>query len=132
MFFYWPYLKTGENETLLFFNNDMFEGHGAQKTLKNGAYPHGPNGTDYFPNNTLLASCPWGPVTANGVDLLTVIYVRRGTIDLLVLMIVSKLFCPSPNIHGGAHHHTKIQVCRSIGCGRRGGYTQKEGKLGNI
>ena len=25
--------------------------------------------------NTGLASCPWGPVTANGVDLLTEIYV---------------------------------------------------------
>ncbi len=25
--------------------------------------------------NDLLASCPWGPVTANGVDLLTKIYV---------------------------------------------------------
>ena len=30
----------------------------------------------------LLASCPWGPVTANGVDLLTemyVIYIERNT-----------------------------------------------------
>ena len=26
-------------------------------------------------NNILHASCPWGPVTANGVDLLTKIYV---------------------------------------------------------
>ncbi len=26
-------------------------------------------------DNRLLASCPWGPVTANGVDLLTEIYV---------------------------------------------------------
>ncbi len=25
--------------------------------------------------HTILASCPWGPVTANGVDLLTEIYV---------------------------------------------------------
>ncbi len=32
--------------------------------------------------NNILASCPWGPVTANGVDILTemyVIYMKRKT-----------------------------------------------------
>ncbi len=35
------------------------------------------------PGNVLLASCPWGPITANGVDLLTqmyVIYMKRKTL----------------------------------------------------
>ncbi len=49
--------------------------------------------------STVLASCPWGPVTANGVDLLTEIY-----------------------------HHTKIHFRRSIGCGKKGGDTRKEGR----
>ena len=38
--------------------------------------------------NPLLASCPWGPVTANGVDLLTemyVIYMERNTSPLCPL-----------------------------------------------
>ena len=36
--------------------------------------------TDF--DNILLASCPWGPVTANGVDILTemyVLYMKRDT-----------------------------------------------------
>ena len=31
--------------------------------------------TDSSSCNILLASCPWGPVTANGVGVLTVMYV---------------------------------------------------------
>ena len=61
--------------------------------------------------NKLLASCPWGPVTANEVDL----WKNVG-----------------PNRLKRVLGHTKNQARRSIGCGRRGGYTRKEGKLGNI
>ena len=52
----------------------------------------------------ILASCPWGPLTANGVDLLTEMYVI----------------------------YIEIQVPRSIGCSRRAFNRQKEGKLTNI
>ncbi len=51
--------------------------------------------------NTLLASCPWGPVTANGVDILTemyVIYMERNTTYL----------------------HTKTEAPRSNGLGTTG------------
>ena len=52
---------------------------------------------------SILASCPLGPVTANGVDWLTEIYVLYM-------------------------EHTKIQVHRPIGCCRRGADLRKEGR----
>ncbi len=41
-------------------------------------------------DNTILASCPWGPVTANGVDILTemyVIYMERKLLGPTVLVL---------------------------------------------
>ncbi len=61
---------------------------------------------------SILASCPSGPVTANGVDLLIKIYV----------------------IYMEAHtyNHATDHVRRSNSCGRIGCDGRPEGKLGNI
>ncbi len=53
-------------------------------------------------SNLLLASCPWGPVTANGVDLLTEIYVT--------------------------YMERKNQAPRSIGCSSIGHFMRTHGQ----
>ncbi len=53
-------------------------------------------------SNVKLASCPWGPATANGVGLLTemyVIYIERSTTHRAICL------------------HTENQAPRSIGYG---------------
>ena len=59
---------------------------------------------------SLLASCPWGPVTVNGVDLLTEIYV----------------------IYMETHIPKFSSLDPSAAAGEAMTYGRKEGKLGNI
>ncbi len=65
--------------------------------------------------NVWLASCPWGPVSANGVNLLTEIYV--------IYMETHTSHCAMAQCF-----HAKNHVCRSNGCGRRGCYGRNDGR----
>ena len=65
-------------------------------------------------DNIVLASCPWGPVTANGVDLLTEIY-----------MIYMETHIPKFRPLGPL-----AAAGDRVTYGRKDG--RKEGKLGNI
>ena len=64
-----------------------------------------------YGENCGLASCPWGRVTANRVDLLTEIYT---------------IYMETHISHRAFHLHAKNQAPRSIACGRRSCDTRKE------
>ncbi len=70
--------------------------------------------------NNELASCPWGPVTANGVDQLTklyVIYMETNTSDRTIMLIGPLATAGEPVTH------TRKDMWKE---------ERKDGKLGNI